>query len=269
MKLDINNLLTSFYNVALDFGIKILGALVVLFVGRLIIKLVVRLANRAMQNKFAEPTITAYVGSSISILLNLALFVAILGFFGFETTTFAALLAGVGVAIGAAWSGLLSNFAAGIFLVALRPFRVGDYIAAAGVTGTVKEVGMFVTAVTTPENVLTFVGNNKVFTETIQNYSTNSYRRIELKVKLDAQTDALAFAETLRAQLDKIPNVLTEPTSFVGILEFAPDGATLAVQPCAHQNHYKQVYFDTTEMIARTLRASKMSGQKEIDKDKT
>lgn len=260
--MDVNNFINSFTNLALNIGWKILGALVVLFVGRLIIKLVVRLCNRAMETKLVEPTLIRYIGSSISILLNLALFIAILGFFGFETTTFAALLAGVGVAIGAAWSGLLSNFAAGIFLVTLRPFRVGDVILAAGVNGIVKEVGMFVTVVTTPENVLTFIGNNKIFTETIQNFSTNTYRRIEIKVQLAPEADALAVLETLRENLEKIPNVLNEPPSFIGILELAPGGATLAVRPCAHQNHYNQVYFDTTEMIARTLEASKQESAK-------
>jgi len=113
--------------------------------------------------------------------LNIILVVAIRGYFGVETTSFAAILAAAGIAIGMAWSGLLANFAAGAFMVVLRPFKVGDFVTVGGITGTVKEVGLFVTALNTPDNVLTIIGNNKVFSDTIQNFSANPYRRVDLK----------------------------------------------------------------------------------------
>src|SRR5205814_8653486 len=132
-----------------------------------------------------DATVLRYVGSAVSATLNIVLVVAILGYFGVETTTFAALLAAAGVAIGMAWSGLLANFAAGSFLIVLRPFKVGDFITAGGGTGTVKEIGLFTTTLNTPDNVLTIVGNNKIFSDNIQNFSANSYRRVDLKAQLD------------------------------------------------------------------------------------
>ena len=122
----------------------------------------------------------SYIRVSLGVILNIALIIALLGFFGVETTSFAALIAAVGIAIGAAWSGLLSNFAAGILLIILRPFRVGGFITAAGVTGTVQAVHLFGTTINTPDNVSTTVGNGKIFSETLQNFSTNAYRRVDL-----------------------------------------------------------------------------------------
>ena len=115
----------------------------------------------------------ALYADGVSVVLNVALVVAILGFFGVETTTFAALIAAGGVAIGVAWGGLLANFAAGAFLVFLRPFKVGDFVTAGGVTGTVEAIGLFGTTINTPDNVHTIVGNNKIFSDTIQNFSAN------------------------------------------------------------------------------------------------
>ena len=120
-----------------------------------------------------DQTVAGYIGTATSVLLNIALIVALLGFFGIETTTFAALMAGVGIAIGAAWSGLLAHLAAGIFLLILRPFKAGDFISAGGMMGTVEEIGLFVTRINTLDNVQTYVSNSRVFADTIQNFSAN------------------------------------------------------------------------------------------------
>ncbi len=125
----------------------------------------------ALRKQKIDPTLIRYIHSAGAALLNIVLAVAILGFFGVETTSFAALIAAAGVAIGMAWSGLLSNFAGGVFLVILLPFKVGDFITAAGVTGTVEEIGLFATTLSTPDNIKTMVGNGKVFGDTIQNFS--------------------------------------------------------------------------------------------------
>jgi small conductance mechanosensitive channel len=193
-----------------------------------------------------------YVGNIVSVGLNVILVVALLGYFGIETTTFAALLAGAGLAIGAAWSGLLGNFAAGGFIVVLRPFKVGDFVTAGGVTGTVKEIGLFVTTINTPDNVQTFVGNNKVFSDTIQNFSTNPFRRVDLVAQLDSSVDPAPAMVLLKAALAKIPNVITDPAPDVQILTFTMAGPVLAVRPYCHNDHYWQVYFDANRAIRDT-----------------
>src|SRR5882672_6065948 len=117
-------------------GLKAVGALVLYLVGRALINWAIHFVQHALETQKVDPTLLRYVGTIISVLANIALVVAILGYFGVETTSFAALLAGAGLAIGTAWGGLLSNFAAGAFLVMLRPYKVGDFISAGGTTGT-------------------------------------------------------------------------------------------------------------------------------------
>lgn len=231
------------------FGVRILAALAFWVIGRWLIHLVVRMVQASMARQKVDPTLLRYLGSIITVTLNVVLVIGILGYFGIQTTTFAALIAAAGVAIGLAWSGLMSNFAAGAFLIVLRPFKVGDFVTIGGVTGTIKEIGLFATTLDTPDNVMTVVGNSKVFSDTIQNFSANAFRRVELKAQLAASTDALAAVALLKARISAIPNVMEEPPVEVEILEFTLVGPVLAVRPHCHNDHYWQVYFDTNRTI--------------------
>jgi small conductance mechanosensitive channel len=231
------------------FGLRLLGAIAVWFAGRWLIRLATRLINAALARQHVEPTLVRYICSAISVLLNIALIVAVLGYFGVETTTFAALIAGVGVAIGAAWAGLLANFAAGVFLVVLRPFRVGDFVTAGGTTGTVDEIGLFATTINTADNVRTFVGNNKILSDTVQNFSANPYRRVDLTAQLHGEVDADRAIALLKERIARIPNVQRDPAPDVTILQFSPMGPVLAVRPYCDNRHYWQVYFDSNRVI--------------------
>ena len=235
------------------FGVKILAALAFWIVGRWLIHFVVRMLQKALGRQQVDPTLLRYIGSIVTVTLNIVLVIGILGYFGIQTTTFAALIAAAGVAIGMAWSGLMSNFAAGAFLIVLRPFKVGDFVTIGGVTGTVREVGLFATTLDTPDNVLTVVGNNKIFTDTIQNFSANAFRRVELKAQLAGSTDAAAAVLLLKARVAAIPNVLDDPPVDVEILEFTLVGPVLAVRPYCHNDHYWQVYFDTNRVIRESF----------------
>ena len=186
----------------------------------------------------------------------MALIVAILGVFGVETTTFAALIAAGGVAIGVAWGGLLANFAAGAFLVFLRPFRVGDLVTAGGVTGTVEAIGLFGTVINTPDNVHTIIGNNKVFAETIQNYSVNPYRRVDLTATINNGVDHDTAIRLLKERVARIPNVLAAPAPDVDVLQFTPAGPLLCVRPYCSNANYWQVYFDTNRAIREAFGAA-------------
>jgi small conductance mechanosensitive channel len=232
----------------IQFGLKAVGAIALWVVGRALIRFAVRLLVRSLKYPF-DQTVAAYIGTGTSVLLNIALIVAILGFFGIETTSFAALMAGVGVAIGAAWSGLLAHLAAGVFLLILRPFKLGDFIAAGGMQGTVEEIGLFVTRINTLDNVQTYIGNSRVFADTIQNFSANSYRRVDLVAQLHNAVDHVTAIRVLKDRLAKIPNVATVPPPDVEILQFNPLGPVLAVRPYCNNEHYWQVYFDTNRAI--------------------
>jgi small conductance mechanosensitive channel len=237
-----------------ELAIKVLAAIAFWLVGRWLIGKVVGLIQAGMNRNHVDPTLTKYLGSIVAIALNIALVLGILGYFGIETTSFAAMLAGAGVAIGAAWSGLLGNFAAGAFMLVLRPFKVGDFVSIGGVTGTVHELGLFGTTLVTPDNVMTIVGNGKIFGDTIQNYSALPVRRVERIAQLAAGVDPLEAIERLTAAVAKIPNVSTEMAPEISLLDINLVGPVIAVRPYTHTDHYWQVYFDTNAAIVRTCR---------------
>jgi small conductance mechanosensitive channel len=256
MAIDWNHMLETGTEIVTRVGLQILGAIAVWVVGRWLISMAVSLATRGLARQKVDPTILRYVGSFISVTLNVVLVVAILGYFGLETTSFAALLAAAGIAIGAAWSGLLANFAAGGFLIVLRPFKVGDYVSAGGVEGTVEAIGLFATTFITPDNVHTVVGNGKIFSDTIKNYSVNPHRRVDRLAQLAHGVDVGDAIARLRAALVAIPNVKAEPAPDVEVFDFTPMGPVLAVRPYCHTDHYWQVYFDTNRVITQTFGAA-------------
>ena len=144
---------------AIELGVKILAAIAFWIIGRWLIGRVIALISAAMNRNHVDPTLTKYLGSIVAVALNIALVLGILGYFGIQTTSFAALLAGAGLAIGLAWSGMLGNFAAGAFMLILRPIKVGDFVSVGGITGTVHELGLFGTTLVTPDSVMSIVGN--------------------------------------------------------------------------------------------------------------
>jgi small conductance mechanosensitive channel len=239
---------------ATELAIKVAAAIAFWVVGRWLIGRVAHMIQAAMARNQVDPTLTKYLGSIVVVVLNIALVLGILGYFGVQTTSFAALLAGAGVAIGAAWSGMLGNFAAGAFMLVLRPFKVGDFVAVGGVTGTVRELGLFATTIVTMDNVVTIVGNGKVFGDNIQNFSTLPLRRVERTAQLPGGVDVAEAIAKLRAAVAAIPNVSTEQAPEVNVLDINLVGPVISVRPYCSNDHYWQVYFDTNEAIVRTCK---------------
>ncbi len=196
-------------------------------IGRRLIGVVLNMIRASLERQKVDPTVLRYLGSVITVTLNVLLVVGILGYFGIQTTTFAAFIAAAGVAIGMAWSGLLANFAGGAFLVVLRPIKVSDFV--------------------------TIVGNNKIFSDTIQNFTVNRYRRVDFKCQLSGAADHKAAMALLREKIATISNVLAEPKVDVEIIDFNLVGPVLAVRPYCHNDNYWQVYFDTNRMIREAL----------------
>ncbi len=219
--------LDSVLPLLVEYGTKLLGALALWFIGGAIIDFAVQRIDRATARSSLDATTRSYLLAGLRILGKLA--------------------------IGMAWSGLLANFAAGVFLAALRPFKVGDMISAGGVTGVVVELGMFATTLTTADNLKVVVGNNKIFADNIINYSANATRRVDLTAQLSGAADLPRVRERLMAAMARIPNVSTTPAPEVAILEFNLVGPVLAVRPHCANEHYWQVYFDTNEMLRSTL----------------
>ncbi len=245
----VDNVVDKSLPVAIDLGTKIVGALVLWIAGRFAIGVVMRTIRARLQSRHIEATLVRYVDSILGMLLKLVLVILVLGVFGVQTTTFAGLLAAAGIAIGMAWSGLLGNFAAGVFLVVLRPFKVGDMITGGGVTGVVAEIALFVTTINTADNVRTIVGNSKILNDSIQNFSANPYRRVDLVAQLAHTVDVDDAIRRLRARLASIPHVCSDPAPVIEIIDATPSGPLLAVRPSTANEHYWDVYFATSRAI--------------------
>ena len=252
--MDMQNIQNFLSTTITELAIKVLAAIAFWIVGRWLIGMGVGLMQRAMSRNRVDPTLTKYLGSIVAVMLNIALVLGILGYFGIQTTSFAALLAGAGVAIGAAWSGMLGNFAAGAFMLVLRPFKVGDFIAAGGLVGTVKELGLFATTIVTPDNVVSIIGNGKIFADNIQNFSANPSRRVERTAQLAGGVDVQDAIARFSAAVAAIPNVVQAPAPEVNVLDINLVGPVISVRPYCHTDHYWQVYFDTNEAILRVAK---------------
>ncbi len=230
-------------------GWKVLGAIILWILGSWAIRIIGNLSGRGMRAQKLDSTIIKYFDATIRVILKIVLLIAILSIFGIQTTSFVALLAAAGIAIGAAWGGLLANFAAGAFLIILRPFHVGNMISAAGVTGVVREIGLFATTIDTVDNLHIVVGNNKILSDNIVNYTTNPFRRVDLKAQLAHGVDPLEAAQRLMERVKKVPNVIDSPGPSVEILDLNLAGPLLAVRPFCHNDNYWQVFFDTNKAI--------------------
>jgi small conductance mechanosensitive channel len=252
--MDMQSIETFLRTTATELALKVLAAIAFWVIGRWLIGRVLSLLQAAMNRNEIDPTLTKYLGSIIAVALNIALVLGILGYFGIQTTSVAAMLAGAGIAIGAAWSGMLGNFAAGAFMLVLRPFKVGDFVQVAGITGTVHELGLFGTTLITPDNVLTLVGNGKIFSDNIMNYSARPTRRVERVMQVAGAVDPLEAITRLRTAVAAVANVSSEPLPEVSLLETNLLGYVIAVRPYCHTDHYWQVYFDINEAMVRVAK---------------
>ena len=255
-EIDLGHIQDVLINAATDVGLKILAAIAIWIIGRWLIGITLRVIKLGLQRQHIDATILCYAHSVVSVTLNILLVIGILGNFGIQTTSFAALIATAGVAIGAAWAGLLSNFAAGIFIIVLRPFKVGDTITAVGITGTVKEIGLFSSTLYTSDNIATIIGNTKILGDNIQNYTNTPYRRVDMKYQISSAADPITAMALLREKVSGIENVLDQPAVEVNILEFNLVGPVLAVRPYCKNENYWQVYFDTNRVMSESLNAA-------------
>jgi small conductance mechanosensitive channel len=236
--MELGGLWDAVRQIVVAFGLKVLGAFALWWAGRQLIAFALRVIRKGLLAREVDATLQTYLASILGVVLNIVLVIGILGFFGVETTSFAALMAAAGVAIGAAWSGLLSNFAAGAFLIVLRPFKVGDSIEVGSVGGTVTEVGLFATHLLGRDNVATMVGNAKILGGDLRNFSATGYRRFERTVVVPLGPSVPASIERLRAAIAEAPDVLADPPPQVALVDVAEGGVTVVARVCAEPQRY-------------------------------
>jgi small conductance mechanosensitive channel len=256
MNIDANQVQTLISTYVVPLAWKLLGAIVLWIVGRWVIRFIGIALQKMLGKRQFDPTLARYIGSVADGLLTVLLAIAVLSILGVETASFAALLAAAGIAVGMAWSGMLANFAAGVFLITLRPFKVGDAITAGGVTGTVRELGLFGCTLDTADNLKVVVGNSKIFADNIVNYSANAYRRVDLTALLAVGVDVSDAKTRLHAAVAQVKNVLATPAADIEILQYTPLGTVLTVRPYCSNADYWQVYFDTNRVIGEVGQAA-------------
>jgi small conductance mechanosensitive channel len=236
-----------------DFLVQVLAAIVLYVVGRWVIRGVRGVVRRALDHRKLDPTLAKYFDQTLGVVLTILLVIAALGVIGVPTNTLAGLLAAAGVAVGVALSGLLSNIAAGLFMVSLRPFKKGDTVQIGGVLGDVELIGFFGTTLLTPDGIKVFVGNAKALTENIHNFTGGPHRRVDVRAQLPWGCDPTAFYETLRNRLAQEPKILIVPPPMVETLEHNAAGPVAGIRPFCAPTDYGEVFFLTNRIVAEEI----------------
>lgn len=239
-----------------DWGLKVLGALVVLIIGRMIAKAIRKGVRKALERGKMDPTLVPFVSALTYYLVMAFVLIAVLGMIGIETASMIAVLGAAGLAVGLALQGTLANFASGVMLLVFRPFHKGDFIEAAGVAGSVDTVGIFTTTLNTPDNVRIVLPNGTVWGQTIKNYATNPTRRVDLVMGISYDDDIGKAMETINRVLDNEPRLLKDPAPTVAVSELADSSVNLVVRPWCAKEDYWGVYFDLTRAMKEELEKS-------------
>jgi len=234
-------------------GLRIAGAIAVLIVGRLVCGVARKSVRRALEARRVDASLVPFLSNLIYFVLLAAVIIAVLGLFGIETTSLVAVLGTAGLAVGLAIQGTLANFSSGVMLLLFRPFRVGDYIDAGGVAGTVSEIGIFSTTLNTPDNVKIIVPNSGIFGATIKNYSANDTRRNDIVLGISYADDISDAIAVVNAVLSKDSRVLSDPEAIVAVSELADSSVNLVVRPWCRKEDYWTLRFDLIRRFKEEL----------------
>jgi len=233
------------------YGLKVLAAIVIFFVGRWIAKGFRKLIRKVLDKKSIDPTIVGFTGNLIYVLLLTFFIVAAMGQLGIQTTSFIAILGAAGLAVGLALQGSLANFAAGFLMIIFRPFQVGDYIEGAGTAGTVEEIQIFTTVLKTPDNKTVIIPNAKLTADNIVNYTTKGTRRMDMVVGIGYESDIDKAREILEELVTNDGRVLKDPPHTIAVAELADSSVNFVVRPWVNVPDYWDLWFDLTEKIKK------------------
>ena len=252
-KVDWDSLFERLTDWSIEIGKSILGAILIYIIGRFIIKQINRLVSKILEKRKLEISVQTFLKSLLSLLLNLILAFAIIAKLGVETTSFAAILASAGVAIGMALSGNLSNFAGGLIILVFKPFKVGDYIDGQNASGTVKEIQIFHTILSTVDNKIIYVPNGSLSSNAIVNYSKQETRRAEWVFGVEYGEDF----ERVKAVLERIiaadERILQTPAPFIGLGSLSASSVDVKVRVWTKSSDYWDVVFDMNRVVYETF----------------
>ena len=234
---------------SVDAGKSILLAAVIFIAGRFLISVINRLIVQMMERRKIDATIQSFLRSFINILLTILLLISVVSALGVNTTSFAALLASAGVAIGMALSGNLQNLAGGLIILLFKPYKVGDYIDAQGVSGTVKEIQIFHTVLTTPDNKIIYVPNGSLSSGSVTNYSLSALRRVDWTIGVEYGTEIEKVRQTALDLIKKDSRILTDPAPFIALSALADSSVNITIRVWTKNEDYWGVFFDMNQNI--------------------
>lgn len=237
----------------LDFGLKLLIVIVIFIVGRWLIRSLVKMMNRIFEKRGVDLSLRTFLRSMVNITLYIVLFYMIISYLGIPTTLFVAIFAAAGLAVGMALSGVFQNFAGGVMILLLKPFRVGDWVEAQGQAGTVLDIRLFNTILRTSDNKTILLPNGSVSTSIINNYNMAKTRRVEWTVALEYGTDFAALQQTLLDLIKADNRVFTSPEPAVYLGKLADSSIDITVRCWVKSADYWPVYYEFNALFYKTL----------------
>jgi small conductance mechanosensitive channel len=250
---DAESLVNQFVDVIAQWGLRVLGALAVLLIGRMVAGWGRKLTRNALERAGVDETIVPFLSGLVYFLILAFVLLAVLGLFGIPTTSIIAVLGAASLAVGLALQGTLANFASGVMLLLFRPFQVNDFIEVGGVSGAVEAIGVFSTVLNTPDNVRITVPNGQVYGQPIKNFTANPKRRIDLVAGVAYGDDLQVVHDTILGILEEEPRVLDEPAPQVAVSELGDSSVNFVVRPWCKAEDYWTLRFDLTRRIKERL----------------
>lgn len=244
---------------AMLYGVQVILALTIFIVGKWVAKKIANIVQRVLAKNNVDPAIQHFVGSLVSWVLIIFVVIASLGQLGIQTASFVAIVGAAGLAVGLALQGSLANFAAGVLILIFRPFKVGDFIEVAGVSGVVQKIQIFTTELHSPDNKKIIVPNGGVISGNITNYSANDTRRVDLVFGVGYGDDINAAKAVLQSVVAAEPKVLEDPAPTIAVVELADSSVNLVCRPWVNTADYWDVYFNITEAAKKALDAQGIS----------
>ena len=250
----INEVINKLINGSIDLGGRILAALIIFFIGKYLINWANKLFAKMLQNRNVDASIQGFLRSIVNITLLVMLFLAVIGKLGIELTSFAALLASVGVAVGMALSGNLSNFAGGVIILVFRPYKVGDYIeTSTGASGKVTDIQIFHTVLTTSDNKVVFAPNGTMSSAVVTNYNRKETRRLQFTFGVEYGTDFEVAKSVLLDIINQDSRILKNPEPFIAVGELADSSVNIIVRVWVNSDDYWNVNFDMNKNVYATF----------------
>lgn len=246
-------------DLGLEFGIKVATALAIFLIGKFLVRLVVGAISKVMQKQAVDKTLETFICNLVRISLMVVVVIAAIGAMGIQTTSFIAIFGAAGLAVGLALQGSLSNFASGVLIVLFRPYRVGDFVEAAGIAGSVEQVQILTTILKTGDNKQIIVPNSQIMDSIITNYSANDTRRVDMVVGVSYDDDLDKVRKTLEELLAAEERILPEPAPTIAVSALADSSVNFVVRPWVNSSDYWGVMFDLTEAIKKRFDAEGIS----------